>query len=65
MFNVLLLSKQATQIWLLLAEGFHTWMWRGLGFVIPFLIVGYVSIKSIVHYALAVTDNKAASTCKH
>lgn len=23
-------------------EGFHSWMWRGLGFVIPFLIVGYL-----------------------
>ncbi|XP_074637242.1 transmembrane protein 120B-like [Acropora palmata] len=23
-------------------EGFQSWMWRGLGFVIPFLIVGYV-----------------------
>ena len=40
----------------MLAEGFHSWMWRGLGFVIPFLIVGYVSVKSIVHYALAMND---------
>ncbi|XP_078363411.1 transmembrane protein 120B-like [Oculina patagonica] len=23
-------------------EGFHSWMWRGLGFIIPFLIVGYL-----------------------
>ena len=25
-------------------EGFQSWMWRGLGFIIPFLIFGYVSI---------------------
>ncbi|XP_049855479.1 transmembrane protein 120 homolog [Schistocerca gregaria] len=23
-------------------EGFHSWMWRGLGFLLPFLFVGYV-----------------------
>lgn len=23
-------------------EGFHFWMWRGLGFIIPFLLIGYV-----------------------
>ncbi|MCL4135937.1 UNVERIFIED_CONTAM: hypothetical protein GTU68_053044 [Idotea baltica] len=22
-------------------EGFHSWMWRGLGFLIPFLFIGY------------------------
>lgn len=23
-------------------EGFHYWMWRGLGFIIPFLLIGYL-----------------------
>ncbi|KAK8378876.1 hypothetical protein O3P69_009542 [Scylla paramamosain] len=23
-------------------EGFHSWMWRGLGFIIPFLLIGYI-----------------------
>ncbi|KAK3868667.1 hypothetical protein Pcinc_025967 [Petrolisthes cinctipes] len=23
-------------------EGFHSWMWRGLGFIIPFLLIGYL-----------------------
>lgn len=23
-------------------EGFHSWMWRGLGFLLPFLFLGYV-----------------------
>lgn len=23
-------------------EGFHSWMWRGLGFLLPFLFVGYL-----------------------
>ncbi|XP_045107970.1 transmembrane protein 120 homolog isoform X2 [Portunus trituberculatus] len=23
-------------------EGFHFWMWRGLGFIIPFLLIGYI-----------------------
>lgn len=23
-------------------EGFHSWMWRGLSFLIPFLVIGYV-----------------------
>jgi len=23
-------------------EGFHSWMWRGLGFLLPFLFIGYV-----------------------
>jgi D-alanyl-lipoteichoic acid acyltransferase DltB (MBOAT superfamily) len=23
-------------------EGFHSWMWRGLSFLLPFLYVGYV-----------------------
>lgn len=22
-------------------EGFHSWMWRGLGFLFPFLFIGY------------------------
>jgi len=26
----------------LTVEGFHSWMWRGLTFVLPFLIVGYM-----------------------
>lgn len=27
-----------------LSEGFHSWMWRGLGFLLPFLFGGYVSV---------------------
>lgn len=23
-------------------EGFHSWMWRGLSFLVPFLVVGYI-----------------------
>lgn len=23
-------------------EGFHSWMWRGLSFLLPFLFVGYI-----------------------
>jgi len=23
-------------------QGFHSWMWRGLGFLLPFLYVGYI-----------------------
>lgn len=23
-------------------EGFHSWMWRGLSFLLPFLFIGYV-----------------------
>lgn len=23
-------------------EGFHSWMWRGLSFLIPFLVIGYI-----------------------
>jgi len=23
-------------------EGFHSWMWRGLSFLIPFLYIGYL-----------------------
>lgn len=23
-------------------EGFHSWMWRGLSFLIPFLFIGYI-----------------------
>ena len=23
-------------------EGFHSWMWRGLGFLLPFLFAGYL-----------------------
>jgi len=26
-----------------LVDGFQNWMWRGLGFILPFLLVGYVS----------------------
>jgi D-alanyl-lipoteichoic acid acyltransferase DltB (MBOAT superfamily) len=22
-------------------DGFHSWMWRGLSFLLPFLIIGY------------------------
>ena len=23
-------------------DGFHSWMWKGLGFLLPFLYLGYV-----------------------
>lgn len=23
-------------------EGFHSWMWRGLSFLLPFLFIGYI-----------------------
>ncbi|XP_055706826.1 transmembrane protein 120 homolog [Phlebotomus papatasi] len=23
-------------------EGFHTWMWKGIGFLLPFLFIGYI-----------------------
>jgi len=22
-------------------DGFHSWMWRGLSFLLPFLVIGY------------------------
>ena len=42
--QICLLLDNQMLIFLLLVEGFQSWMWRGLGFVIPFLIVAYVSI---------------------
>lgn len=36
-------------------EGFHSWMWRGLAFLLPFLFVGYVFqlANSVVLYRLS------------
>lgn len=40
-------------------EGFHSWMWRGLGFILPFLFVGYFweLYNAYTLYLLSFTDN--------
>ncbi|KAG0710145.1 Transmembrane protein 120 [Chionoecetes opilio] len=39
-------------------EGFHFWMWRGLGFIIPFLLIGYMweLYNAYTLYLLSFTD---------
>lgn len=40
-------------------EGFHHWMWRGLGFIIPFLLIGYLweLYNAYTLYVLSFTEN--------
>ncbi|KAK7071258.1 hypothetical protein SK128_008990 [Halocaridina rubra] len=40
-------------------EGFHYWMWRGLGFIIPFLLIGYIweLYNAYTLYMLSFTEN--------
>jgi len=40
-------------------EGFHSWMWRGLGFIIPFLFLGYLweLYNAYTLYLLSFTEN--------
>lgn len=40
-------------------EGFNSWMWRGLGFIIPFLLIGYMweLYNAYTLYMLSFTDD--------
>ncbi|XP_064081504.1 transmembrane protein 120 homolog isoform X1 [Macrobrachium nipponense] len=40
-------------------EGFNSWMWRGLGFIIPFLLIGYIweLYNAYTLYLLSFTDD--------
>lgn len=40
-------------------EGFHSWMWKGLGFIIPFLLTGYIweLYNAYVLYLLSFSEN--------
>ena len=35
-------------MFLSLAEGFQSWMWKGLTFVLPFLVIAYVSTMFVI-----------------
>lgn len=48
-------------------EGFHSWMWRGLSFLLPFLFMGYMFqlYNAYVLYQLSSDPEATWQVCKH